>query len=109
MAPNQVRYEWDMEELDPTNLDPIERDILDHNHADQLWKLGGLPNKNQRLVLVRDEGNDLDGLTDRLWAYVSNDWTLPEYFCDSEGKQTMVKVPARFHKELAKQTRGERV
>ena len=46
--------------------------------------------------LVRDEGNEIDGLTDRYWAYVKGG-KLPEYFSDSMGVPIKIKVPKRFH------------
>lgn len=32
------------------------------------------------VCLVRDEGNDIDGLVDRQWAYVDTDGYLPSHF-----------------------------
>lgn len=51
-----------------------------------------------RIVLVRTEGSEDDGVTDRLWAYVE-DGSLPEFFANAYGNATSVKVPQRFHKE----------
>lgn len=51
------------------------------------------------LGLVRHEGNENDGVTDRLWAYVK-DGKLPECFSDSMGTPIAIKVPQRFHIEL---------
>jgi hypothetical protein len=51
-----------------------------------------------RIVLVRTEGNEDEGVTDRLWAYVENG-SLPEFFANAHGNATGVKVPQRFHKE----------
>lgn len=52
-----------------------------------------------RIVLVRTEGNEDDGVTGRLWAYVTADGTLPEFFANSYGTATGVKVPQKFRKE----------
>jgi hypothetical protein len=49
---------------------------------------------------VRNTGNEIDGLQDRQWAYVK-DGKLPVFFEDSAGNETAIKVPARFHAELA--------
>lgn len=102
--PNRVNYEWDMEELDPS--DPLdatddEREIIDHNHAEKLSALGFPTDRNRRLVLVRDERDECDQ-GDRLWAYVDESRMLPRNFSNSEGKETMVAVPQRFHREIAR-------
>ena len=49
---------------------------------------------SQRLVLVRDWGNENQGLEDRQWAYVEG-WKLPDEFDGG------AKVPQRFQSELA--------
>ena len=85
-------YEWDYETWDENG------DILDHDHADKLSEFSD-SRKTAHLVLVRDSGNDIDGLTDRVWAYVSGG-KLPEYFTDELNNPTQYKVPQRFHKEL---------
>ena len=46
------------------------------------------------IVLVRDVGDDLDGITDRQHAYLK-DGTLPNVF------EYGTKVPARFHRIVA--------
>lgn len=51
-----------------------------------------------RVVLVRTEGNEDDGVTDRLWAYVE-DGVLPEFFSNAQGSATGVKVPKRYRAE----------
>ncbi|MEI7892006.1 MAG: hypothetical protein WCI05_02880 [Myxococcales bacterium] len=47
-----------------------------------------------RLGLVRDVGNDWNGLTDRQWAYVDADGTLPDTFDGG------ASIPKRFLKEI---------
>jgi hypothetical protein len=47
--------------------------------------------------LVRDVGNDLEGIVDRQWVYLDIDGTLPSHFEDG------AKVPARYHNELRRQ------
>lgn len=89
---SKVRYEWDVETLDGD-------DIVDHQHSETLGTLPPLE-QNQRLVLVRDFGNDLDGLVERSWAYVVND-RLPDCFFDAAETLTNSHVPERFRKELA--------
>lgn len=73
--PNKVIYEWSIETVDEHG------DIIDSSFWDELPKEP--LEENQRLCLVRNEGNETDGLTDRLWAYVV-DGKLPEYFTDSK-------------------------
>jgi hypothetical protein len=94
-----IAYEWDVEEVD------AHEDIVDHNFCDSLKPLlehyGSAitaGNGTFRLVLVRDVGNDVDGLIDRHWAYVRNG-KLPQFFSDGIA-DTGHRVPARFHREL---------
>lgn len=87
---NKVTYEWDLETLDEYG------DIQDHDFAERLIDLKG---KEWRLVLVRDEGNELNGLANRYWAYVENG-KLPECFSNATNVVN-IKVPQRFHKELS--------
>lgn len=94
-----ITYEWDIETLDANG------DILDHNFAEDLRDL--LPafvtqNPSMRLVLVRHAGNDLDGETDRLWAYVDDAWNLPRCFEAGEDMPTDVAVPKRYHRMIAR-------
>lgn len=89
-------YEWDIELLDAET-----GDILDHDHRDKLADFQIGDEDGSALVLVRDTGNEDDGLQDRLWAYVT-DGKLPEFFSDSGGRATGYKVPQRFHREVAK-------
>jgi hypothetical protein len=92
-----VFYEWDLETWDET-------DCLDHLHADRLRDLPTPANDKDKLVLVRDVGDQTQGLTDRLWAYVDNESRmLPKYFSDSGNELTNVKVPQRFHREIARE------
>lgn len=93
---NTTYYEWDYEVIDSDS-----GDVLDHWHEDSLSDFGRPLEENERLLLVRNEGNEIEGLTDRLWAYVK-DGKLPEYFSNAEGNEVGYKVPKRFHDELAK-------
>lgn len=95
-----VTYEWDIETIDPKT-----EDILDHDFSDDLKSL--LPrfvtqDPTMRLVLVRNVGNNLEGLTDRLWAYMDNNWNLPKYFTDTLYESTEILVPTRFHRIIAR-------
>lgn len=88
----KVIYEWCCETLD-------NGDIVDNHFEDKLQDIGKDELPNNDLVLCRAEGNEVDGVTDTLWAYVKN-WQLPEYFTDSMQQPVNVKVPAKYHKEL---------
>ena len=100
-----ITYEWDIEEVDRES-----GDILDHNHGSSLaWLIpnaGAIIHQGRGdLVLVRNEGNNLDGLIDRCWAYAQG-YELPQYFSASDGSETDIKVPQRFHREI-KRHRGD--
>jgi hypothetical protein len=90
---NNIFYEWDFETW-------IDETIEDHNFRDKLSEFQE-NDKTDHLVLIRIEGNENNGLVDRLWAYVDNK-TLPEYFYNADGKEVKIKVPAKFHNELKK-------
>lgn len=98
-------YEWDMELAEDPWIMPdgdVCADILDHDHADKLHELKPPRNplrdgEHYRLVLIRDSGNDEEGVTNRMYAYLTDDGELPECFGEAWG----YKVPVRFHKELA--------
>lgn len=88
-----VTYEWSLETIE-------DGDIIDSDFSDSLvWNAEEL--KGNELVLVRNEGNENEGVTDRFWAYVKNS-KLPEFFQDGGGQTIKIKVPQKFHKELQK-------
>lgn len=87
----KVNYEWSYEITD------IDGDIIDSDFSDTLIAFKNDTGGN--IVLVRNEGNEVDGVTDRYWAYIKEDGTLPEYFSDSY-HEINIKVPQKFHKEL---------
>tara|TARA_R110002020_G_scaffold460443_1_gene678933 strand:- start:76 stop:450 length:375 start_codon:yes stop_codon:yes gene_type:complete len=73
-------YEWDIETLDKHG------DIQDHYHHDTLFALLATlkrwkPTEGERyeVVLVRDVGDDCEGLVDRQWWYAFED--SPESYC----------------------------
>ena len=95
-------YEWDIETIErQTDGD---EEVLDHYHAEKLkdYPEGALTAENEpyeynALVLVRDS----DG--DRVWAYVDlTTLELPEFCDDAWQTETDVKVPQRFHTEIAR-------
>jgi hypothetical protein len=95
---NEIDYQWDIETTD------ADGDIIDHHHADALNTLP-FPGLHESLVLVRDEGNEQEGLVSRSWAYVYGG-ALPEFFTESDGRR-IAKVPGRFHRELKKYLEGK--
>lgn len=97
-----VVYEWIVEELDiaPGAAFTEDDDILDVHHFDTFVEARAWAANSEypcRIGLTRDTGNDIDGLTDRQWAYV-NDRALPDNFtyCPEPG----ARVPNRFHVEI---------
>lgn len=92
----KVWYEWDSEQYEPKRKNP---QIVDHLFQDKLADLAA-PTKDEKLVLVRHTGNDLEGELSREWAYVDHTtWELPDSFKDS-GDSEGAKVPVKFQAEL---------
>lgn len=102
----QTYYEWDFEEVDQFG------DIVDHDFTEQL-RSNHTPdildtNAGQNdvvLTLIRNVGNDYDGIVEREWAYTQRNsdgmWFLPMEF---DGGSI---VPKRFHAELSKWIRNQ--
>ena len=57
--------------------------------------------KGNDLALVMNEGNEIDGLINRVWAYCKND-SLPDYFSNEIGEVTKYKVPEKYKREAIK-------
>tara|TARA_B100000530_G_C15690537_1_gene381881 strand:- start:347 stop:640 length:294 start_codon:yes stop_codon:yes gene_type:complete len=87
---NEVHYEWCWEYSDEHG------DIEDLNHGDTLKDLGAAWEDNlykAELTLIRQYGNDADGMLEQGYAY-PKERQLPEFFsCGA-------RVPKRFQKEL---------
>lgn len=82
----EIDYEWCYETV-------IDGDIEEVDFEERL----SLFDKNRitdTLCLVRSEGEDINGLQDRFYAYVK-DGQLPEYF-----ENCNIKVPQKYHNEL---------
>lgn len=87
-------YEWTLEEIQ-------DGDIVDSDFSDSLIPYKEyLGNDNYDIGLVLNEGNGVDGLQNREWAYIKNG-KLPEYFYNGSNEKTQNKIPAKFHKELS--------
>lgn len=96
-----IIYEWTVETLDfyPDCDDP---DIIDTSAFDTLsdaLRFHRETDEPSRIVLVRNVGNDVEGLTDRAWAYVVNG-KMNEFFELGGGEESNIRVPLRFHREL---------
>ena len=95
-----ITYEWLVETLDLDSADSADdADIIEVYHADtyaEALKWAEQEEQPVRIGLVRDRGNNLDGLIDRQWAYLDAGTmgALPEHFDGG------IKVPARYHREL---------
>lgn len=89
---NHVMYEWCWECWDQNGTE-----ILDLFHGDTLAILGGPTGPTlrnlARLTLIREWGNDIEGIQARTYAYPENG-RLPTEF------ENGIKVPKRFQKEL---------
>lgn len=90
----EVIYEWTLETL-------VDGDIVDSDFSDTLSFFTKEDLNNKHLGLVRNEGNEIEGLVSRLWAYVE-DGKLPEIFTNEQGLPTAYLVPKRFHSDLKK-------
>lgn len=95
---SKIIIEWLVEEMESAEADA---DIVDTHVFDTLAEArafaADMP--HARLGLVRDRGNDIDGLIDRQWAYVAAG-ALPERFDWGGDEEGGAAVPARFHREL---------
>lgn len=96
-----VHYEWCKEVYDIRHDDP-DAEIVDLIFGDKLIEVGFATSHLEQLVLVRTTDSG-----DRSWAYVDESLMLPKYFSipQSDGKyyETNVKVPQRFHREIARE------
>jgi predicted membrane-bound dolichyl-phosphate-mannose-protein mannosyltransferase len=90
----KVTYEWTLEIIQ-------EGDIVDSNFFDAVSDFDKADLAGNDLGLVRYEGNENEGTTNQLWAYVK-DGKLPEYFSNANMCVTGYKVPVKYHTELSK-------
>ena len=104
-----VTYEFVVEQLDRSAGSSSEPDIIDTSAFDTLAEATSFArscNEPSRIALRRDVGNDLDGLTDRCYAYPDGDGWLPERFETADGLQDGPAVPARFRRVRIAQAEG---
>ena len=93
---NKIRYEWTLETIELGEI--IDNDFSDKLDFD-IAKVLDVPYYD--LGLVRNEGNEIDGVNERYWAYVK-EGKLPDNFKTAMGEDTGIKIPNRFHDELKK-------
>lgn len=90
-------YEWTLEEIDRES-----EDIIDSDFSNTLESFKRYFNdSNFDIGLVLDEGNEIEGVINREWAYIKNN-SLPEYFSNSYGEETNNKVPNKYKIQLQK-------
>lgn len=89
----RVFYEWTTETID------ADGDIVDSGFFDKLSDISKDDFESNDVGLVRNEGDEANGLKDKFWAYIK-DGKLPEYFVDGGGHEISIKVPQKYHKEL---------
>lgn len=93
-------YEWSVEFCDgPEDEADILDSIFRDTYAEALADGQNDGRENWRIVLVRNVGDDLEGLTDRAWAYI-RDGALPETFTYGADEDSGIRVPKRFHDEV---------
>lgn len=98
-----VRYEWDVETCEDDGTDDPQ--IIEHWHqpsfgdAVAMQRVLPHPGELARIVLVVDRTIRGQWMTDRGWAYLRPDGTLPEQF---EGCEYPHRVPQRFHAEVSR-------
>lgn len=95
-----TRYEWVIETLEPDGSGDIAEVNHETTYAAALAWAADIDGEVD-IGLVRDVGNDAEGLTDRAWAYV-RDGHLPETFTYGADEDSGIRVPKRFHAEVAR-------
>lgn len=88
-----ISYEWVFEEYDKNG------DIVDPLFSETLWQAlqntPDNPNNTVGIALVKNIGDNEEGLTSREYAYLKNN-KLSDEFDDG------YKIPKRFHDEVIK-------
>jgi hypothetical protein len=99
---SKVNIEWLVEALDYYEGCGDDPDIFEVVHRDtyaEALATAAQAELPTRIGLVRDRGNDVEGIIDRQWAYI-NDGKLPARFDWGGGEDGGALVPARYHREL---------
>lgn len=88
----QISYEWTVEVMQ-------DGDIVDSSFYDNFADIPADDFTNNDIGLVRNEGNEMQGVVNRYWAYLK-DGKLPEYFTNELGESVNIKIPAKYHAEI---------
>ena len=92
---NNIFYEWKVEQW-------IDEDIEDFEHFDKLadaLKEEPIKGATIKICLVRDEGNEDEGLLDREHAYIK-DSMLQNYESPDGDPYTEYSPPVKYQKEV---------
>jgi len=96
---SRTEYEWGVEFVIDDEYEDIDYTLHFDSFAEAKQEAEE-PREGYRyrhvIVLIRDQGSEDRGVTDRQWAYLQEDGTLPEEFDGGN------RVPKRFHQEVAK-------
>ena len=101
---NTVRYEFTVETLVDYGDGSTPDDIEDVNFFDTLAEAKAFADDRVAwgeivcLGLRRDEGNDIEGIVARGYAYPDESGKLPERVETAQGLQDEAPVPARFRR-----------
>lgn len=99
MPKNEIRYEWLIDVMEPDDSG----DVFEVHHFDTLAEarayVANNPDEICEVGLVRDVGNDAEGVIDRQWAYFDEDGKLPERMDWGGGETGGVKIPKHFLRE----------
>lgn len=96
-----VSYEWCIGISDPETDDLSVDFESDATLAMSAYRAAVAAGEKVTLELVRNQGTEVDGLTNRSWAQFDPDTnTLPEYTNYGAGEEVH-KVPKRFHAQIA--------
>ena len=97
-----VHYEWCIGITDPETGDMSVSHCDDAAFAMASYRYAAERSELVTLELTRDQGNLVEGLTNRSWALFDPDTgTLPEFTSYGDGEEAH-KVPRRFHDQIAK-------
>ena len=107
-----VDYEWCVEKvlIDSGDIEDMRfTETLGRakSIAKQLRVLDQAGEHDYQIVLVRSEGSEHAGVTDRLWAYLK-DGQMPEYFSNGLA-DTKVRVPKKYRREAGMHVLSERM
>lgn len=94
-----VTYEWVVETLDFYDGCYDDPDIIDTsgwNTLEEAYNFALKCEEPWRIALRRDVGNDVDGLTDRSYAYPDENGRLPDRFETMMGAQDGAKIPKKY-------------